>query len=212
MTNYKITLKSEKKTERELQEVQFNLDFIFKIICGCGFPIAKFKTDTTFNNSTYCTNKKITSHREIDMINKKDIRRIKKIICVLNSSEIDRDKVNLLKSIIDIAMSQVPNSGMSGAFYIVILESLFVPEKDSEIGYRFSMRLSKIRRGDSSYKKQIKDCYNKRSIIFHSGKDKFKKNDLNFIEEEACWAIEKYLIQPDIFSNNCEKIDELLIK
>jgi len=210
LTNYKLIIKKDTDNPWSLQQIQQQLDFAFKIIFGCGFPFAKIKdTNTLFNNSRGFINKQIISRRKNTTINEDSIKRLKRLFLLLIREKKDTKKRELLRFFLDTAMSQVPNLGISGALYVSILESIFAEEKNTEVGYRFSLRLSKTRNRDLSYQKSIKDLYSKRSSIFHGGIDRFSKADLKFLEQEACWAIEHYLLNPDKFSH--KELDRALL-
>lgn len=211
---YKVVISSETDNPAFLQKYLNNVDFAFRVICGCGLlRIYKLVCPgLMFHNLVSRSNKWVVSRRE-RTLDGKNIGKIKVLISALNKKDQSAqiiDKTNLLRFLLETAMFQVPNRGMSGALYISILESLFAPEKDSEIGYRLSMRLTKKRGRDNGYRKKIKDLYGKRSVMFHSGHDQFVKEDLGFLEEESCWAMEEFLKNPDDFLQH-EKLDELLL-
>ncbi|MDI6778132.1 MAG: hypothetical protein QMD77_02980, partial [Patescibacteria group bacterium] len=197
-----------------LQEYLNSADFAFRVICGCGLlRIYKFVCPgLIYHNSVPQSSKQVVSRRE-KVLNRGSIEKLKVLISTLNKKGQSMqivEKINLLRFLLETAMSQIPNKGISGALYVSILESLFAPEKDSEIGYRLSMRLTKKRGQDGDYRKKIKDLYGKRSVMFHGGHDKFVQEDIRFLEEESCWAIEEFVKNPDNFLYY-ERLDELLI-
>ena len=120
-----------------------------------------------------------------------------------------KHQLKTLSFFLDTAM-QAPNLDIAGSFYVTLLESLFVSEKDSEIAYRFSMRLTKMRKGDLKYRKRVKQMYTYRSQVFHGTNGKFNSDDVKFVEEEAAWALENYILDPSIFDP--EILDKNLLK
>ncbi|MDD3887722.1 MAG: hypothetical protein PHN19_03010 [Patescibacteria group bacterium] len=209
-TKYKLVVKGITESHHLLQEIQWQVEFAFKIILGCDFPIFKIKSNNWFNNSTVQNRKDFIFQRNNELIDEKIIKRLKKLISILvKKNNEDKEKKELLKFFLDSAMSRMFGLGISGALYVSILESIFVPEKDAEIGYRFAMRLSKIRGKGLEYKNVVKKMYNNRSVVFHGGKNKFTEDDLKFLKEEVSWAIEEYLLNPNSFSP--DNFDQILL-
>ncbi len=209
ITPYKITLSGQTDNPSELQNEKDIMEFVFKNIVGCGLPVSIITdTATMYNGNISMANDKPNSRRENKIIDDQIRGRIQRLMQILHSTSVDRNKVDLIKSLLSIAMSPVP-LGISGAFYVSILESIFVRDKDTEIGYRFSMRLSKMRNATEEYRKKIKKLYDKRSKIFHLGHNDFSVEDVKFLEEEASWAIEEYINNPDSFST--ENLDRKLL-
>ena len=205
-TNYKLVIEGESKSSHELQEIQGIVELAFKIIIGCNFPFQKFESKDFMNGSLGQDHKIFTSKRNKKIINKKVIDRLKKLIDIL-VKENSKKKIELFKFFLNSAMtSQV---GLSGALYISILESIFLLNNNPEITYRFSMRFTKFKKENLEYRNKIKDLYGKRSKMFHSGKNKFSEEELKFLEEEACSAIESYLLDSEFFTD--ENLDNLLI-
>lgn len=187
----------------EIQRAQEQLDFAFRIIRGIGFPIYKITdTKTPLNESVVDTNRPIHSQREITTLDRNALAKIKYLLKILIDDKFQpkyKLKIECLRFFLNTAMSCLPIAGLTGAFYITILESIFAPDNAPEIGYRFKMRLTKMHEEGTNYAKKVNDLYANRSSIFHGNKDKFKKEDLMFLEETVAWAIEKFLIAPEKF-------------
>lgn len=207
---YQFSIEMDTQSPAELQRLQYNLDFACRVAVGRGCRIAKFieGAPPMMAGATFYVYKDIISRRRIDQLDEEKLTRLRQVYAMALKQE-ESGRVKLFKAFLSTAMAQVPNTGISGALYVSILESLFVPEKDAEIGYRFSLRLTKKRGKDSEYRNKVKELYGKRSGIFHGGEDRFTIDDLKFVEEEACWAIEEYLTHPESFLQ--ENLDLMLL-
>lgn len=208
--NYKVVISSGIQNAA-VWESKNRAELIFKTVLGCGFPVSlNIAPGTMFDNSLSQSHKPAISRRSIQVVNKEILERVLKLCQVLFPPEKEMpDKGETLKFFLDTAMSQVPNTAISGAFYVTLLESIFASEKDTEIRYRFSMRLAKIKREGRDYQGKIKKFYDKRSRVFHGSSTQLSKDELVFLESEACWAIEEYLKDPERFQP--EKLDQLLL-
>ena len=71
------------------------------------------------------------------------------------------------------------------------------------------MRITKTQSEDLKFFKKLILFYDKRSKLFHYGKDDFNKEELKELEELACVAICTYLKNPGSFSN--EILNKLLL-
>lgn len=212
MAKLKVVIEGPKNVN--LQKLEDKVDLVFKIVIGRGFPIYKIchtedNEDTIFNHGLVQKNKSVISRRNITL-DESNLKRIKNLIEILDIDSNLGNKIELLQFYLNTAMSQVPNTEISGAFYVSILESIFVPENNQEIGYRFSMRLAKKREKSYEYCRKIKDLYNQRSKVFHGQKANFTVEELKFLEEESCWAIEEYLKDAKNFDG--KNLDQLLLK
>lgn len=211
LSNYAVVIRRKTENPAELRRIQKAIDFAFKIVIGCGFPIVETRdTSTILNNSKYFSNKHIISHRKISSLGRAELERLQKLILLIQQQIVQGEKMSLLKFMFDEAMAQVPNLGISGAFYVSILESIFVPDNAPEIGYRLSMRMTRHRGKNVEYLNKIKKYYNKRSTLFHSGKDSFTKEELMLLEEEAALSIEEYIYNHKNFTQ--ESLDKLLLQ
>lgn len=206
---YKIIIEKQTTNASELQKIQGILDFIFRIIMGSGFPIGKFvKINDSDLGGIFYTNKRIISKRKNIILTIDKISRIKNLLKIL-ISQMELKRIDTMKFFLETAMSQVPNTGIAGAFYITILENIFLPKQVSELQYRFSMRITKYRKEKWEYKEKMKNLYDKRSKIFHGTGDKFTIEDLIFLENETCWALEEFIKDQMKFTD--ENLDKILI-
>lgn len=206
--NYKIIIKEDTDNPAKLQKIQETLDFIFRIINGSYLPIAKFEDTEPIYCGLLTSGHVAVSRRNNLILEKEDIKHISRLLKIMLGENIPT-KAETLKFFLNTAMKQVPNIGIAGAFYVTILESLFVPEKSSEINYRLSMRLTKKRKEKLLFAKNIKKLYGKRSGVFHGNNDKFNAVELKFLEETATWAIKDYLNNPKSF--DMEELDKYLL-
>lgn len=118
-------------------------------------------------------------------------------ICI-NNTNIDNKKKSMLLSLLNISILQSFNSGLICSTYITILESLFTDE-NTEITYRFAMRLTKYLNKDYLFFKSIKKLYGKRSSYYHSGEIKFDNDDELFLSNLTRQIIIDYLQCPSKF-------------
>lgn len=200
--NYKFKIVIEDKTENPsaLQKIQRDLDLVFKIVVGKELSFAKIESKKTgINNSILFSMNTWRSRRNIGTIDDKILLKVKKLLAIITKDSLPK-KTKTLSFFFDTAL-QAPNLDIAGAFFITLLESLFVPDKDSEIAYRFSMRITKMRNSDLNYRKRIKQMYAYRSQVFHGNNGKFNTDDVKFVEEEAAWALEKYIANPSVFDS-----------
>jgi len=184
------------ETDTQNEKIYEILDFAFKIISGNGFDFMQFipnsKDDSFSGIKTFAT--RFLSRRKLTF-DKDSLKRIKKLIRILFESE--KEEVKNLNFFLDAAMRFQPLN-ISGAFFVTILENIFVGEM-TELSYRLSMRLAKKRKEGQEYVEKIKKLYKKRSKIFHGKSYAFTLEDVNFLETEACYAIEEFLIEPESF-------------
>lgn len=128
-------------------------------------------------------------------------------ICI-NNTNVDNKKKSMLLSLLNISVLQSFNSGLICSTYITILESLFTNE-NTEITYRFAMRLTKYLNKDYLFSRSIKKLYEKRSAYYHTGEIKFDKDDELFLSNLTRQIIIDYLQNPSNFL--ISKLDEQLL-
>lgn len=128
-------------------------------------------------------------------------------ICI-NNKNVDVKKKSMLFSLLNISLLQSFNSGLICSTYITILESLFTNE-NTEITYRFAMRLTKYLNKDYLFSRSIKKLYEKRSAYYHTGEIKFNKDDELFLSSLTRKIIIDYFQNPSNFL--VSKLDEQLL-
>lgn len=93
--------------------------------------------------------------------------------------------------------SEKTNSDDKLLDYFVGLESLFLPDSDSELNFRLSLRVAKILESDSSRQKEVfnfmKKMYGKRSNIVHGKNKEIFNEDLQKLETILRKSIHMYL-------------------
>ena len=128
-------------------------------------------------------------------------------ICI-NNKNVDVKKKSMLFSLLNISLLQSFNSGLICSTYITILESLFTNE-NTEITYRFAMRLTKYLNKDYLFSRSIKKLYEKRSAYYHTGEIKFNKDDELFLSSLTRKITIDYFQNPSNFL--VSKLDEQLL-
>lgn len=92
---------------------------------------------------------------------------------------------------------------------------LLLPDKISELSYRFSLRLAKLMEEYFNYSveetfEKGKNIYSTRSNIVHSGEDSKINENMLIIHEYARKLILKYLEDNTMFNN--KELDKLCLK
>ncbi len=209
LSDYKIVIKKKTDNPSLLQDIEQPLDFALRIILGCGLRLSRTRdTKTLFNNSGMGGSGRVFSCRKNRIIDAQTVTRLRNLLRLLVNSGANEHRLDLLRFLLRTTMAQL-DFNITGSLFISILESIFVPEKGSEIGYRLSFRLTKSRGQNLLYQKYIKKLYGKRSVVFHGGKGDFSKEDIGFLERESCWAIEQYILKPNHFLK--DKLDSILL-
>jgi hypothetical protein len=126
----------------------------------------------------------------------------------LEGATITTKKKGMLHSLLNVANLQTFNAGLTCATYITILESLFTDE-NTEITYRFAMRLTKYLNKDLSFFKTIKKLYAKRSSYYHTGEVKFTYDEEVYLSTLTRQIIIEYIQSPRNF--DVSKLDEQLL-
>lgn len=114
----------------------------------------------------------------------------------------------LLNSLLTISNLETFNSGLTCSTYITVLESLFTNE-NTEITYRFSMRLTKFLNEDLNFLKKIKKLYHKRSSYYHTGEKQFSFEDEVLLSNLTRTMIIEYIQNPGRF--DVAKLDNELL-
>lgn len=101
-----------------------------------------------------------------------------------------RSKIDLIKQQYDFTAN---NQGLYRCVvYCSILETIFTPEEGGELTYRLALRFAFLN-NDYTLFSRIKDIYNKRSRMIHSGVNGFLVSDEIFLEEFIGKSIEGYM-------------------
>lgn len=128
--------------------------------------------------------------------------------CIKNDT-IENSKKQMLLSLLTLTNIETFNIGLICSTYITILESLFINE-NTEITYRFALRLTKYMNEDSAYFKNIKKLYSKRSSYYHSDEKKFTRDDELFLSALTRQIIIEFVHNPKNFDVN--ELDEQLLR
>lgn len=207
LSSYKIEVFGDDNYPRLIQKKLEILDFIFKVVLGVGFPLYKFVTDdpkNIFSGGFFSQNKTIVSRRNYNKLTKEHLEQIKTIFRIINSLSSNKDfmtQLDLLKSWIDLAMSQVGHIGIQALHYVsIFLENILLKDgKKGELRFKFSMRLAKVLNKDLDYAKELKKLYDKRSSLTHGGRDSFTLEEVILLEDIACKIIMAYLASVKTF-------------
>ena len=184
---FRLLVEPKNNTEEHIdlfKKISYNLDLC--CILYFDYPI----TLTIFGNDRMSpTLHSIPTYRrraEKIIVNREFISSFKKTLHVcINNLTVDKKKINMLFSLLNVSLLQSFNSGLICSTYITILESLFTDE-NTEITYRFAMRLTKFLNKDYAFSKYIKKLYGKRSAYYHSGDIKFDNEDETFLINYEC--------------------------
>lgn len=192
-----------------LQKIQQKINSAMKIVMGCDLSIYRICSSRVGYDGAifYSMSNHWISRRERIVLDDKKISKIKELVNILSTQEYS-SKIETSLFFLDTAM-QTNDLDIAGAFYITLLESIFVSDKDVEIGYRFSMRLTKMCKGNLDYKNRINKLYGYRSRVFHGQKGIFSLDDVKFVEEEATKWLEEYIKNKDLFFP--ERLDSNLL-
>jgi len=209
--SYKIMIEKNTGNPAEIQDIARELFFIFNIVIGCSFKFYRISDIKDFPGGMFTSRIPHVSRRENEKIDRNKIDRVsgllKKMRQIKNIKTID--KLKFIELLLETAMSQTTNKGSAGAFYVAILESIFLQDSNAGSRYKFSMRIARHNNENWEYKKKMRDLYDKRSSMFHGAKDDFSEGEIKFLEEEACSAIEKYINNREDFSE--ENLDRELL-
>jgi len=215
LTPYKLVVENKKKNSDidlltwQTQKILDELGLIFEIIIGCEFSIYKYKqiSKKITSEPLIWGEYNIHSARQIDKLDPQALGKIKSLT---NAYLRDKSLINSTPVIyFDLAMSQV-NKDIRGSLFISSLESIFARDSNTEIAYRLSLRMTKLRGEGIEYKNKVCKLYGKRSRVYHGDKtNTFTEEDLKFLEEEVCWALEKYVTEPKNFE--AKTLDKLLL-
>lgn len=215
-SNYKIEILGDDNSPGLIQKKLEILDFIFKVVLGIGFPIYKIATDdpkNIFSGGFFSGNKTVISRRNYNKLAKERLDQIKKIFEIIDSSSKNADfmtQLNLLKSWIDLAMSQTGHLGIAALHYVAILENILLKDgKEGGLRFKFSMRLAKLLNKNLDYVKELRSLYDKRSRLIHGGRDTFTMDEVTLLEDVACKVILAYLANMKAFE--AEYLDRQLL-
>lgn len=199
-SNYKIEVFGDDNAPGLIQKKLENLDFVFKVVLGVGFPLYKIVTDdpkNIFSGGFFSKNKAIISRKNFNKLTKKHLEQIKTSFQIINSLSSDKDfmtQLDLLKSWIDLSMSQVGHIGISALHYVSILENILLKDgKKGELSFKFSIRLASVLNKNLDYAKELRKLYGKRSVLVHGGRDSFTLEEVTLLEDIACKIILAYL-------------------
>ncbi len=196
--NYKFVIEKHAEGGIVLHPYQQKLDFACKLIHGFGLPIAKVKHDSNdYSETASCSTSQTTSYINLNFF---DENTFSKLLTIVEAINPELKKYLMLKSLIDTAMSPIEHD-VRGSLYVIIIESLVVPEQGSEVAHRFALRLTKILNGDLDKMKHLKTLYSKRSDTFHYGEGKFVTADLLELQTIASELIQEYLVNPEKFTD-----------
>lgn len=205
-SSYKIEVFGNDNSPGLIQKKLEILDFIFKAVLGVGFPIYEIVTDdpkNIFSGGFFSGNKTVISRRNYNKLTKEHLDHVKKIFEIIDSSSNNTDfmtRLDLLKSWIDLAMSQTGHLGIAALHYVSILENILLKDgKEGELRFKFSMRLAKVLNKNLDYAKELRSLYDKRSTLIHGGKDTFTMEEVTLLEDVACTIILAYLSNNEAF-------------
>lgn len=117
-------------------------------------------------------------------------------------------KLNFVEMFFRLTLEQGPTF-LRGAFYVTILEAIYVASEKDELSYKFALRLTKKKGFDTIKFKKLRDLYRQRSVVFHGGVGKFSEEDILFLETETVFAIENYTLNHLDFKG--DSLDRLLL-
>jgi hypothetical protein len=203
-----VITKDNSKEQTELfNPFSYNLNFCCQLYFDSPITLSFFGDDklatTQYSIQSYARK----SPKKIITLN--DLESFKKtfLLC-LNDSSIDKKKKHMLASLINISSLQTFNTGLICSTYITILESLFTNE-NTEITYRFALRLSKYLKEDHVFFKKIKELYGKRSTYYHTGEIKFSFDNEKYLNDLSKKLIVEYIQNPNNF--DIVELDQLLL-
>lgn len=144
-----------------------------------------------------------------------EIKVLKELIEKLEQSHQDKRLGTMIEKFGYAESEGLPSKSLRFLELSVILEMLFLPKKDSELSYRFRLRVAKWfnRHYGEDVKvmfDQAKRIYDLRSTIAHAGTAEVTDQDMNAIRDIARRALRKYVCDSSLFQD--QYLDELCLR
>lgn len=208
LARYKIEIEISEDEYGTIQKHHDNLDFAFNIVVGTSMPLYKIEGGTFKIIGPLIPRSAPIHARNLLLLSNEKITRVNTLFSKLKNSQ--TPKINLLRETLKEAIAALYITGLKGALYVTLIESIVCPDGNPEIGYKLRMRLTKLNNQNEEYLKKIRLLYNKRSKVYHEGEKAFSKEDVIFAEKEACHLLEQYIIAPEKFTP--DNLDKLLLE
>ncbi len=202
---YKIVISSKstgapQEQHLALQHEWHNLNYIFTLIqaspANINLLVAKdFMDGMVMWDGT--TNYSLRNHLEFG---KNELGRLN-AIRIARPTRVSDQKLSFVEMFFRLTLQQGPTF-LRGAFFVTILEALYIGNEKDELRYRFAMRLAKKRGLDLEKFKHLRKMYDNRSAVFHGGIGEFDEKTILFLESESAQAIEEYTLTPDAFKGD----------
>lgn len=139
------------------------------------------------------------------VLKKNEDRELKAIYRILSKRSSD-EKTTLLVEKFVVSVSKDLRKHMRALEFFSILESLYLPGTEhGELSFRLCQRIAKsLFSRNKVYEgyKQIRQLYDKRSVLVHQAKDRFTKEELRTLEDIVRTSLKLFLKKPSLFERD----------
>lgn len=207
-SSYRILVQTQDDSEQAINlfnKISTSLNFCCQLYFEHPITLKFFGVDTMCKYEESIQTFKRKSIRPIVNLLTIDSFKITLLHCI-KSDTVNAKKTSVLLSLLNITNLETFNSGLACSTFITILESLF---EDTEITYRFSLRITKYLNESYSFFKTFKKLYGKRSTYYHTGERNFSYEDEVFLSKLTRQIIIQYIHDPSRFK--ISRLDEQLL-
>jgi hypothetical protein len=209
-SSYRILVQTQIDSEQAINlfnKISASLNFCCQLYFEHPITLKFFGDDNMCKSEESIQTFKRKSIRPIVNLETIDSFKITLLHCIKNDT-VNAKKRSVLLSLLNITNLETFNSGLACSTFITILESLFTDE-DTEITYRFSLRITKYLNESYSFFKTFKKLYGKRSVYYHKGERNFSYEDEVFLSKLTRQIIIEYIQCPSRFE--ISRLDEQLL-